>query len=103
MRVIGVFGSVARGEDRAHSEIELPVRMGLLGLGRLQQAVEELLEASVDLVPETDLKPAVRPKVEADPTSAPGSGVGTGGSADRVERFSLRRCRILNGQVSWPG
>ena len=68
--VIGVFGSVARGEDRADSDIdllvELPTRIGLLGLGRLQQAVEELLEASVDLVPETDLKPAVRPNVEAD-------------------------------------
>ncbi len=70
VRVIGVFGSVARGEDRSDSDIdllvELPARMGLLGLGRLQQAVEELLEASVDIVPETDLKPGVCPNVEAD-------------------------------------
>jgi len=70
VRVIGVFGSVARGEDRPDSDIdllvELPARMGLLGLGRLQQAVEELLEASVEIVPETDLKPGVRPNVEAD-------------------------------------
>lgn len=70
MRVIGVFGSVARGEDRPDSDIdllvELPPRMGLIGLGRLQRAVEELLEASVDVVPETDLKPGVRPNVEAD-------------------------------------
>ena len=70
VRIIGVFGSVARGEDRPDSDIdlliELPASMGLLGLGRLQQAVEELLEASVDVVPETDLKPDVRPNVEAD-------------------------------------
>ncbi len=70
VRVIGVFGSVARGQERPDSDVdllvELPVGMGLLGLGRLQQAVEELLGASVDLVPATDLKPGVRPNIEAD-------------------------------------
>lgn len=70
VRIIGVFGSVARGEDRPDSDIDLliqlPSDMGLIGLGRFQQAVEDLLSTTVDLVPETDLKPGVRPNVECD-------------------------------------
>jgi uncharacterized protein len=70
IRVVGVFGSVARGEDGPDSDIdllvELPDGMGLFALGRAQQAFEDLLGSSVDLVPEADLKPGVRLAVEVD-------------------------------------
>ncbi len=36
----------------------------MLALGRLREALEELLDCPVDLVPETDLKPQVRPLVD---------------------------------------
>lgn len=70
VRVRGVFGSVARGDDGPDSDldllVDLPAGMGLLGLGRLRADLEDLLGCSVDLVPEADLKPAVRPSVDAD-------------------------------------
>ncbi len=70
MRVRGVFGSVARGEDRVDSDVDLlvdlPGEMGLLELGRLQSRLENLLGSTVDLIPAGDLKPGVRPAVYAD-------------------------------------
>jgi len=66
-RVLGVFGSVARGDEGSDSDIdllvELPPTMGLLGLGRFQEDLGALLEAGVDVVPESDLKPGVRQRV----------------------------------------
>jgi predicted nucleotidyltransferase len=65
-----VFGSVARGEDRPDSDVDLlvdlPPHMGLLGLGRVQADLEAILGAKVDLVPASDLKPAVRARAERD-------------------------------------
>ena len=65
-----VFGSVARGEDRPDSDVDLlvdlPAHMGLLGLGRVQADLEAILGAKVDLVPGSDLKPAVRARAERD-------------------------------------
>ena len=70
IRVLGVFGSVARGEDRPDSDIdllvELPAGMGQFAVARVQNELEELLGSPVDLVPEAGLKPGVRPAVEAD-------------------------------------
>jgi predicted nucleotidyltransferase/DNA-binding XRE family transcriptional regulator len=70
VRVLGVFGSVARGEDRSDSDVdllvELPDDMGLFAVARVQNELEQLLRAPVDLVPESSLKPGVRPSVEAD-------------------------------------
>jgi predicted nucleotidyltransferase len=40
--------------------------MGLLALGRLQADIEAILDAPVDLVPETDLKPDVRERVQTE-------------------------------------
>jgi uncharacterized protein len=55
-----IFGRVARGEDRPDSDVDLlvdlPPYMGLIGLGRVQ----------ADLVPASDLKPAVRVGAERD-------------------------------------
>ena len=65
-----VFGSVARGEDRADSDldllVDLPSDIGLIGLGRLRDELEAVVGASVDVVPASDLKPDVRKRVEAD-------------------------------------
>ena len=65
-----VFGSVARGEDRDDSDVdllaELPPGLGLLGLGRLQAELEKVVGAPVDLVAAADLKADVRDRVERD-------------------------------------
>lgn len=70
IHVLGVFGSVARGEDRPDSDIdllvELPEGMGLFAIARVQNELEEMLGSPVDLVPEAGLKANVRPAVEAD-------------------------------------
>lgn len=70
VRLLGVFGSVSRGEDTPCSDIDLlvtvPEGMGLLGLGRVEKELSELLAARVDLVPADGLKPAVRRNVLAD-------------------------------------
>jgi uncharacterized protein len=65
-----VFGSVARGQDRADSDVDLladlPPGMGLLGLGRVQAELESILGSTVDLVPAADLKLGVRVRVNDD-------------------------------------
>jgi uncharacterized protein len=63
-----VFGSVARGQDRPDSDVDLladlPPGMGLLGLGRVQADLEAILDSRVDLVPAGDLRPAVRARAD---------------------------------------
>lgn len=71
LTVLGVFGSVARGEERPDSDVdllvELPDGIGLIGLARAQQDLETTIgDARVDLVPAADLKPGVRRNVYAD-------------------------------------
>ena len=65
-----VFGSVARGEDRPDSDVDLladlPLGMSLFGLGRVQADLEAIVGTRVDLVPAEDLKPDVRPRAERD-------------------------------------
>ncbi|MDA8356345.1 MAG: helix-turn-helix domain-containing protein [Actinomycetota bacterium] len=55
-----LFGSAARGDDKPGSDIDLlvdvPAKVGLLGLARCQARLEALLNAPVDLVPSGDLK-----------------------------------------------
>ena len=67
---VRVFGSVARGEETDTSDIDLLVDVapgvGMLGLGRCQQELEELLHVSVDIVPARALKPGVASSVIAD-------------------------------------
>jgi hypothetical protein len=68
-----LFGSVARGEDKADSDIDLlidpPPGMGLLGMARLRRELEDVLDARVDLIPVAGLKPGVRERVAADRVS----------------------------------
>jgi hypothetical protein len=65
-----VFGSVARGEDRPDSDVDLladlPAGLSLFGLGRVEADLEAILGARVDLIPAGDLKPGVRARVEPD-------------------------------------
>ena len=65
-----VFGSVARGEDRPDSDVDLladfPPGLGLFGLSRLEADLEDILGTRVNLIPAADLKPGVRERVESD-------------------------------------
>ncbi len=67
---VRVFGSVARGEDQADSDVDLLVELapgtGLLALAGLERTLGSLLGVPVDVVPGDSLKPAVRASVERD-------------------------------------
>jgi uncharacterized protein len=65
-----VFGSVARGDETAESDVDLLVDVapgvGLVGLARCERDLEALLGAPVDLVPAAGLKSAVADAVLAE-------------------------------------
>lgn len=65
--MLGVFGSVARGEDTFESDIDLLVRFdespGLLDFIRLEDKFVEVLEKKVDLAVEDSLHPLIRQNV----------------------------------------
>ena len=65
-----VFGSVARGEDTAVSDIDLLVDDddddGVVSLAGLRRELSELLRVDVDVVPATTLKPGIRDSVLAE-------------------------------------
>lgn len=65
--VIGVFGSVARGEDEASSDIDILVEFepdaGLFDLVGLSLFLEELFGRKVDVVPSDSLRPELRSSV----------------------------------------
>ncbi|OQA11863.1 MAG: Nucleotidyltransferase domain protein [Chloroflexi bacterium ADurb.Bin360] len=64
---VRVFGSVARGEARADSDIDLLVELepgrSLLDLGGLLMDLQALLRCKVDVVTENSLRPRVRERV----------------------------------------
>lgn len=66
-RNIRVFGSVARGEADAASDVDFLVDMeagrSLLDLGGLQMELESLLGCRVDVVTERGLKARIRDRV----------------------------------------
>ena len=65
-----MFGSVARGDDRAHSDIDLLVDMdpdrSLLDIVGLGQELEELLGRKVDSLTGASLHPALRDRILAE-------------------------------------
>lgn len=69
-RNVRVFGSVARGEDRTDSDVDLLVEMAddrsLLDLVGLEQDLEELLGRNVDVLTDAAIHPALRPRITAE-------------------------------------
>jgi hypothetical protein len=67
VHVHGVFGSVARGQDRVDSDVDLlvdlPAGMGPIGRTRVQQQLQQTLDTPVQLIPAADLTPGARPDV----------------------------------------
>lgn len=65
-----VFGSVARGEDRPDSDVDLlvdlPPGLSLCGLARAEADLEAILGTRVDLISAADLKPGVRERAAHD-------------------------------------
>jgi predicted nucleotidyltransferase len=65
-----LFGSVARGEERPDSDIDIMVeiakdaRMGLFGYVGVVQFIEELFPVRVEVANRATLKPHVRPSAE---------------------------------------
>ena len=68
--MLGVFGSVARGEDTPESDIDLLVKFDetpdFIEFIRLENQFIELLNRKVDLVTEGFLHPFMRPNVLKD-------------------------------------
>lgn len=64
---IRLFGSVARGESNAHSDIDFLVTMkrgsSLLDIIAIKQEIEDLLGAQVDVVTEASISPYIREEV----------------------------------------
>lgn len=65
-----VFGSVARGDDREDSDLDILVdtleQTTLFDLGGLQHDLETLLQMRVDLATSKGLRPKVRDRVLAE-------------------------------------
>jgi len=65
-----VFGSVARGDETATSDIDLLVdldrQQGLVALAGLTRELSALLRVHVDVVPASSLKAAIRAEVLAE-------------------------------------
>jgi predicted nucleotidyltransferase len=64
---IGIFGSVARGEDSQESDIDILYSfqdaVGLFNLVRMKDEMEEKLNARVDLVSEQFVHPKLKPQI----------------------------------------
>ncbi len=65
-----VFGSVARGEERGDSDVDLLVELheplGLFKFAQLNYVLEDALEKKVDLVKNTSIKPAFKNNILRD-------------------------------------
>ncbi len=72
IRRLSLFGSVARGEAGAGSDVDLAAELdpdahiGLFGLGALERRLTELLGRTVDLLPEPVEKARVRVSIDRD-------------------------------------
>lgn len=70
VRSLFLFGSVARGEERPGSDVDLLVEFdrptGLFGLIRLQHRLEEILGCAVDLGTPESLRPRIRDAVRGE-------------------------------------
>ncbi len=68
--MLGIFGSVARGEDTANSDVDLLVRLskpvGFIEFIALEDTFREIFGRNVDLATESSLHPLIRKNVLAD-------------------------------------
>jgi len=66
----GVFGSVARGEDKENSDVDILVRFkkipGLVKFIRMENELKEALRAEVDVVVQGSEKPFIKPAIQKD-------------------------------------
>lgn len=64
---IGIFGSVARGENTENSDIDIVYQLkeavGLLNIVRMKDTLEEKLNKKVDLVSEKSIHPKLKPYI----------------------------------------
>ena len=69
-RNVRVFASVARGDARADSDVDLLVEMeddrSLLDLVGLEQDLEDLLRRDVDVLTDASIHPALRLRINAE-------------------------------------
>ena len=67
---IGIFGSVARGEDSPESDIDILYTfrntVGLFNLIRMKEDMEKKLNAKIDLVSEQFVHPKLKPQIMHD-------------------------------------
>ncbi|MBK9215585.1 MAG: nucleotidyltransferase family protein [Chloracidobacterium sp.] len=68
--MLGVFGSVARGQDKPDSDVDLLVRLdkpvGLFKFFDIEDSFSKVLGRRVDLATESSLHPLIRGSVLAD-------------------------------------
>jgi hypothetical protein len=69
-RNVRIFGSLARGEARPDSDVDILITLdperSLLDLIALQQDLSDLLKCKVDVVTEASVSPYIRPQVLRD-------------------------------------
>ena len=67
---IGIFGSVARGENTENSDIDILYQLkeavGLFNIMRIKDDLEEKLNKKVDLVSEKYIHPKLKPHIMND-------------------------------------
>lgn len=66
-RVLGVFGSYARGEQREDSDLDLLAEFdagsSLFDLGGAQVMLSEIFDLKVDLIPLEDVRPELKANI----------------------------------------
>lgn len=67
---LGLFGSLARGEEKPQSDIDLLAkfskRKSLLDLVRIEREIEDALGGKVDLLTESSVSPYIKENIERD-------------------------------------